>query len=332
VVVVDEGGRIVECNAIALTFLSAPLLGELWTNVAMRSLKPVFANPHEHLVADGVRVSISYRQLGQAAGQIIVLSDVTEMRVLQDMLNQQKQLSAMGEMAASIAHQVRTPLATAVLYASQMSNPLIDDERRRRFSEKILERLHHLERQVNDMLIFAKRGHLAMTTFSLTELLNDVRIGGNDYARHTQIQVHIINKANQDQLTGNAHALRGALLNIVNNAVDALGRVGIIQITATLSNNNLHLNISDNGPGMPEPIRQRIFEPFFTTKSQGTGLGLAVVDSVVKSHGGSVSVASTVGAGTVFSLMLPCLKSVYTPLPGGFSSRDERKEMHDEML
>lgn len=333
VVVLDADGKVLEANALALGFLGEPLLGLAWSAAVQRSLRPVFANPHEHLLANGGRVSMSYRQLPQGAGQIIVLSDVSEMRVLQDMLNQQKQLSALGEMAASMAHQVRTPLATAILYASQMGNPALDEEKRQQFSEKVLERLHHLERQVNDMLMFAKQGRMAMASFSLSELLNHLRVGAIETIQQRQIEVQLINKVAGDEFLGNANALRGALMNLVNNAVDALGQEGLVRISADLVDNNLQIAVTDNGPGIAKTDCGRIFQPFYSTKSNGTGLGLAVVDSVAKAHDGQVAVVSSVGLGTSFTLTLPCLKAEGKPLPGGFSQYvSQLQELHYESL
>ena len=334
VIVLDADGKVVEFNAVAITFLGQPLLGLAWAQlIALRS-QPVFDNPHERLLLNGTRISISNRQLQPDAGQIILLSDVSEMRILQDMLNQQKQLSAMGEMAASMAHQVRTPLATAILYASQMSNPALDNQKRLRFSEKILERLHHLEHQVNDMLIFAKQGRLAMSTFSLAELLNHLKVGAKEYAQQRMIDVQVSNKVRVDALLGNHNALRGALMNLVNNAVDAVGQGGVIQISAELFDKTLQIVIADNGQGIAASDCERIFEPFFSTKNHGTGLGLAVVDSVIKAHGGQVAVSSKLGAGTAFTITLPYLGADCQPaLAGAFSGQLNRtQEMHHEIL
>jgi two-component system sensor histidine kinase FlrB len=219
-----------------------------------------------------------------------------------------------------MAHQVRTPLATAILYASQMSSPVLDNEKRQRFSQKILERLQYLERQVNDMLIFAKDGRLAMEAFSLAELLNHLRETVKEYTGSGGIDLQIINEVQDDVMLGNENALRGALLNLLNNAVDAVGQAGCIKISVVqLDSFKLRIVIKDDGSGIDQELCQRIFEPFFTTKPQGTGLGLAVVDSVVKAHGGDVHVESVLGQGTVFSLVLPCINQVIDVLPGGFS-------------
>jgi len=325
VIVLDVGGKVLDCNAVATDYLGEPLIGLDWLNIIARSLIPVVGNPHERQLSNGKRVNMTVSRDVTSnepsdSGQIILLSDVSEMRNLQDMLNQQKQLSAMGEMVASMAHQVRTPLATAILYASQMSSPVLDNEKRQRFSQKILERLQYLERQVNDMLIFAKDGRLEMETFSLAELLDHLSETVKEYTGSGGIDLQIINEVQDDVMLGNENALRGALLNLLNNAVDAVGQVGCIRISVVqLDGFKLRIVIKDDGPGIDQELRQRIFEPFFTTKPQGTGLGLAVVDSVVKAHGGHVHVESQPGLGTVFSIVLPCINQAFSLLPGGFS-------------
>jgi two-component system sensor histidine kinase FlrB len=331
VIVLDADGKVLDCNAVAIDFLGEPLTGMNWSDVVVRSLIPVVGNPHERLLRNGKRVNMTVSRDIAAndlsdSGQIVLLSDVSEMRNLQDMLNQQKQLSAMGEMVASMAHQVRTPLATAILYASQMSSPALDSEKRQRFSQKILERLQYLERQVNDMLIFAKDGRLAMESFSLAELLNHLKEAVKEFTGNGHIDLQVINEVQDDAMVGNESALRGALLNLLNNAVDAVGKAGCISIKLDqLDSTQLRIVIKDDGPGIDEELRQRIFEPFFTTKTYGTGLGLAVVDSVVKAHGGNVRVTSAPGAGTAFSLVLPCINQAFNLLPGGFSSKNQHQ-------
>ena len=121
VIVVNGKNQVVDCNAIAVNYLGEPLIGQKWMDIVRRSLITVFDNPHERQLMNGKRVSITQNALNNESGQIILLSDVSELRSLQDRVNQQKHLSSMGEMVASMAHQVRTPLSTAILYASQMN-------------------------------------------------------------------------------------------------------------------------------------------------------------------------------------------------------------------
>lgn len=299
VIVLNAQGQVIDCNNHALDFLGEPLIGEYWQHVVNRSLLPVSGSPHERRLNDGRSVNITRSCLSNDAEQLILLSDVSELRSLQDALARQKHLSAMGEMVASLAHQVRTPLATAVLYASQMRKPHLNPEKRLRFSDKILERLHFLERQVNDMLIFAKQGHLAMREFALAGLLDRVREAMDDFGGRFILD----NQAAEQHWFGNEDALRGALLNLLNNAVEAGATV--IDMIVKPTQQGLVIEIEDNGPGIAAEQLTQVFEPFYTTKINGTGLGLAVVDSVIRAHRGTVECRSVLGRGSLFTLVLP---------------------------
>ncbi len=319
VIVLDASERIVDCNAVAVSFLGEPLLGESWREVTQRRLQPVGDTPHERRLPDGRQVNVTRNFLANESGQIILLSDVSELRELQEALARQKHLTAMGEMVASLAHQVRTPLATAILYASQMNKAVVDDDKRQRFAGRILERLHHLERQVNDMLIYAKQGSLSMERFSLKNLL--ARIAENMTER--RVEFRLLNRVEADDMLGNEDALRGALMNLLNNAADACADDGKIALTVFPQGEcTLCIRVEDNGAGMTDQQRQRLFEPFFTTKSNGTGLGLAVVDSVVRAHGGSIDCISSVGRGTVFNVLLPCINPYSVTLSTAASDID----------
>ena len=301
VIIVNNFGLIIDCNNHALDFLGEPLLGQAWQQVMARSLSVVEGSPRELQLADGRIVNISRNFLTDAE-QVILLSDVSELHSLQAMLAQQKHLSAMGEMVASLAHQVRTPLATAVLYASQLSKPSLAPEKRWQFSQKILERLHFLERQVHDMLIFAKQGRLTMQPISLQQLFKQVAENMEAYTG----EFSVVNEFAQDSLLANQDALFGALLNILNNAVEA-GAMHIQLHAEAIDAGRLAIVISDDGCGIDAQQLSQLYEPFFTTKSQGTGLGLAVVDSVIRAHKGTISCRSVLGQGSEFNLFLPCL-------------------------
>lgn len=299
VILLDAKNRIIDCNDHAIGFLGEPLLGRQWQAIMARSLLPVPDSPHERRLSDGRIVSITRNHLSNDAEQIILLSDVSELRTLQDRLAQQKHLSAMGEMVAGLAHQVRTPLATAILYASQMSKPQLNGTKRLQFSEKILERLQYLERQVNDMLIFAKQGRLAMQGFSWQQMLAHIAERMEEFNGAFLLE----NRVDRDRVQGNQDALRGALLNLLNNAIES--GAGLISLLAVQAGESIEISIRDNGPGIGSDRQAQVFEPFYTTKTHGTGLGLAVVDSVVKAHKGSVYCRSELGQGSEFVLTLP---------------------------
>ena len=301
VVVVNALGQVIDCNHHALGFLGEPLLGENWQVVLLRSLPVIAGSPGERQLADGRKVNVTGNSLTQNAEQILLISDVSELRTLQDQLAQQKHLTAMGEMVAGLAHQVRTPLATAVLYASQIDRAGLSEEKRRQFARNILERLHYLERQVNDMLIFAKQGRFSMQNFALQDLLMQIDRQMERFAGSFEIE----NRLPALKISGNQDALHGALLNLLNNAMEA-GAETISLLVDVWDEDSICFTLTDNGPGMDEACLSRLFEPFFTTKQQGTGLGLAVVESVVQAHGGSISCHSQPNCGASFKLTIPC--------------------------
>jgi two-component system sensor histidine kinase FlrB len=298
VIILDANGNIIDCNNHALDFLGEPLLGWQWREVSLRSLQSAQNSPHEAQLRDGRQVSITRNLLSANGEQLILLSDVSEVRNLQDAMARHQHLTAMGEMVAGLAHQVRTPLATAILYASHTVKPELDELKRRQFSAKILERLHYLERQVNDMLIFARQGRLQMQHFLASALLSCLE----DAMESHPGLIRIDNRSENLWLLGNQDALRGALLNLLNNAVEAGATEVDVRITA--DNDQLSLVIEDNGPGISAEQQLRIFEPFFTTKASGTGLGLAVVQSVVNAHRGTLNCESQLGSGTRFIISL----------------------------
>ncbi len=327
VVVLNAENQVIDCNLLANEYLGKSLIGQNWFDVSQRSLMNVFDNPHERQLTNGIRVSMTSSQMSNKAGQVILLSDVSQMRAMQEQLNQQQHLSAMGEMVASMAHQVRTPLSTAILYASQMNQTNVSEAKRITFANKILERLHYLERQVNDMLIYAKEGRLSMQRFSLSALLELIQEQMALNCKPLQLSFNLYNQCKVDEMLGNEDALGGALMNLLNNAVEASSAAGEICMTVVqVDTTALKITISDQGNGIDEASQQRLFEPFYTTKVKGSGLGLAVVDSVIRAHSGSIRCISKPGQGTKFVLLLPCVNQYVTNLSDSSSFKMEKND------
>src|SRR5690606_27203798 len=161
VIVIDGQGVVREANPVALELLGEPLEGLLWREVISRSFAPRKDDGHEISLKDGRRVSIATRSLNGEPGQLILLNDLTETRRLQDQLARHERLSSLGRMVASLAHQIRTPLSAALLYASHLAEQVLPTEQQQRFAGRLKERLHELEHQVRDMLVFA-RGELPL--------------------------------------------------------------------------------------------------------------------------------------------------------------------------
>jgi two-component system sensor histidine kinase FlrB len=219
----------------------------------------------------------------------------------------QERLATLGEMAARLAHDVRTPLSAALLYASRLGLDGVSDDDRREIATRIVKRLKHLEGLVADMLAFARGGGGILARCDVSALLESA---AQSLASRLQggARLTIRTLAPGVAVVGNAEALVGAIVNLATNALDAAaGTVApLVEIEASRAAGSAFIRVRDNGPGVPAAQRARIFEPFYTTRPGGTGLGLAVVRAVALAHGGSVRIED--GAdGATFALELPAV-------------------------
>jgi len=306
VIVLDGNGFIQECNPAAIDLLSEPLLHEKWTDVVGRVFAPRWDDGHDITLADGRHVNISTQSLDPEPGQILLIKDVTETRKLQEQLSRLKRLSAMGEMAASLAHQIRSPLSSALLYASNIGNTGLNEELKQRFIKKQIACLQHLESLVGDMLLFARGGQFDFKPCDLSTLVAEfINVQKSDpVCRNIELIVLIEQK--NIVLDLNRDAFVSTLQNLFDNAAQAMAYKGKIQIELGITAaGTAELSITDNGNGIPKNIHDRLFEPFFTTKSNGTGLGLAVADAVIRAHHGKLSFITEAGVGTTFTISLP---------------------------
>lgn len=329
VVVLDGAGYVQECNPVAIELLGAPLHAQRWLDVIDRAFAPRSDDGHEVSLRDGRKVGISTCSLDSQpgatqSGQILLINDLTETRALQEQLARHQRLSSMGEMAASLAHQIRTPLSSAMLYTSNLFRSDLDTLAQRRFSEKSLVSLRHIEKMVNDMLMFARggtlnnaegddQGNAQGSEVLIPALINEFRHVIEPQLQRCAGTLEVIDaiansaspSCGAQRLNGNKDALLAALLNLATNAIQACGQGVLLRVKITRDSGAVYLQLSDNGPGIPEAIRERIFEPFFTTRSSGTGLGLAVVRAVVQGHHGEIWLDSTPGTGCSFTIRLP---------------------------
>lgn len=305
VIVIDGQGVVREANPVARNLLGQPLVGMLWRQVIARNFAPREDDGHEISLKDGRRLSIATRSLHAEPGQLVLLTDLTETRRLQDQLSRHERLSALGRMVASLAHQIRTPLSAALLYASHLTEQVLPVEQQQRFAGRLKERLHELEHQVRDMLIFA-RGELPLPDrLAPAALFDALRSAAEPHVLGMQVRWQCDSR--MGELLCNRDTLVGSVLNLIENAIQAGGREARLKIHLYQRDETLRLCISDNGPGIDNTTLARLGEPFFTTKTTGTGLGLAVVKAVARAHQGDVQLRSRPGRGTCAILTLPLL-------------------------
>lgn len=299
VILVGSAGLVEQANRTALDMLDEPLVGEALDRVLERSLT-ASTDLAELVTQGGRRLTLTRREL-EDASCIIVLTDVTEVHDLQRRVARNQRLSEMGEMAARLAHQIRTPVASAMLYASRLTGTGTEDSRRG--AQKILERLRHLEATVNDMLVFAKGGGSQRRPLTLQDLMCQT-LHSLDPRVAAKVSLAPPLNPPETSILGNLKTLAGALGNLATNAVECGADQVTLGVRSAVSG-DVDIYVADNGPGVSPELAHKIFDPFFTTRSSGTGLGLAVVRSEAESMGGTVAVETNEFGGATFVIRVP---------------------------
>jgi two-component system sensor histidine kinase FlrB len=310
VIVLDAQGWVIDANPAARQLLGDGLPGQPWVEIEAVRLAPGGAPGEWRLRDAGGAVqdrwaSVSASQLDPAGGRILLLSEVTQARRLQEQLERHKRLSAMGEMAAALAHQLRTPLATALLYAGNLARPQLAEPERVRFAERALARLKDLERMIQDMLTFVRGVPAAQEAIPVTALLHELAQMMEPQMAKEGVRLELLAGAQDAWVRGNRKALAGALSNLLDNARQACAGGGQVRLEGERADGAVLVRVIDSGAGIAREVQERLFEPFFTTRAEGTGLGLAIVRSVVQAHGGEVEVSSAPGRGAAFTVRLP---------------------------
>lgn len=226
-----------------------------------------------------------------------------------------RRLSALGEMAAGIAHEIRNPLAAIQLYAGMAADDLQagDTQPQKEALDNVLKiasAVRGMSAIVNDVLSFSRGTQPERSQVDATELLDRV-IAANGPGID-QSRVHVVRKdlgRESLALYADSGLVQQALLNLVRNAVDAMASVEgsrVLTLDVQRDEVGVVLSVADTGPGVSEDCLDRIFNPFFTTRSTGTGLGLAIVHRIADAHGGSIAVhREPARGGAVFTLSLP---------------------------
>jgi len=251
------------------------------------------------------------------------LATVLENSKLYEKIRERDRLAALGEMAAGLAHEIRNPLG-AIKGAVQCLDPHRLPGEDGEFLEVIVEEVNRLNGVVTAFLDYARplKQHFGST--DLNEVVTrTVRLIQNDLPPNITLAVEL-NEA-LPRVDGDAEQLKQVLINLVQNAVQAMGgRPGRILVRTLRPDRfgefrsggteSVEVHVSDDGPGIPADHQQHIFVPFYTTKQKGTGLGLAICQRIVKNHGGSISVQSKMGEGSAFIIRLPALPAA-EPVP-----------------
>jgi signal transduction histidine kinase len=274
-----------------------------------------------------------------SAGYALVFQDMSRVKRLEAEAARSSRLTALGEMAASIAHEIRNPLGGIALYASLLQEQA--GEETHRLATQILQAVQRLHNTISHLLSFAAEPYIAGETLPVTVLLREVTemvaplLRGDSWTLETELEPEL------PPLWGDRRLLTQALVNLVANALDAMPDGGTVRIIARRSpfssatgriHRELEIRVTDEGVGIPPQDRERIFDPFFSTKPKGTGLGLALTHKIICAHSGSIEVAPAPVKGSCFTLFLPVADGITPSLPVGSPAQHERDRLCRSVL
>ncbi|MBN2411276.1 PAS domain S-box protein [candidate division KSB1 bacterium] len=262
-------------------------------------------NNKEKIVSIGIKVIKN----GPEEEDIIfvVIKDITEQKKLEENLSRKDQITAMGYLASGVAHEIRNPLNAISIISQRFKNefaPQTDRDEYLQLATTVVNESKRINHIIQQFLQFAKPEKLIKTKVNLMHLINDVIIVSKQKAE--QKAVIIKQKCeNVPALVADGDKLKQALLNLVQNGIDACAAGQYVEINCFADAKYIHIHIIDNGKGIPEKNLDKIFNLYFTTREEGTGLGLSIVQQIITLHNGTIQVKSKPGKGTTFQIQIP---------------------------
>ena len=283
---------------------------------------------HEHIVLRrhgkpapvGASTSPLFTSAGERIGTILLLRDLSNVRELEEAVRQSDRLSSLGALAAGLAHEIKNPLGGIKGAAQLLEMEFPENEELREYIRVMLKEVQRVNLIVEELLALASPGRLKLDKVNLHRVLSDILLLQRRAADGRDLSIQQYFDPSIPPILGDEALLTQLFLNLVKNAMEAVGEGGVVKVTSRIladySMNQkgerrarmVAIDVADNGPGIAADAQEHLFTPFFTTKSKGTGLGLAICQKIVSEHRGMIRVDSEPTRGTVFTVMLPLIQ------------------------
>lgn len=310
----DDNLKITKVNAAAeetLGLKKTEVMGKRYDDVFRGSLKDIFDNKtaigrgevqYTTSTGNNIYLGLALTPLMNAdrkpIGQLMVFTDITELKALEAQMELRNRLSSLGEMAAGMAHELRNPMGVIAGYAKLLSKKSASPQPH--IVDSITKEIAVMERIISDFLSFARPTELNPVSVDLSEIVKECIA---NIIQGSSIKVFLHTEATP-RIQGDGILLRQAFTNLIRNAAEAMQQGGKLRIDFSPKSTFMEISIADTGYEIPVNIRDRIFLPFYTTKEGGTGIGLAIVHKIIMLHHGSITVESS-KAGSTFIIKLP---------------------------
>lgn len=294
-----------------LTILSNRHQGERFRKTVTKGVRQTYEVEVIDKSGDRKYAALSISPLRSNEGKIVevlgIAKDITSQKLLEQQVIQAEKMSAIGQLAAGIAHEINNPLGGILNCLYNLRKKRLSPEREEEYIKSMEDGIHRVQRTVDQLLDFSQQHEPKLTSVDINNLVEGVLSLINYAIKKNGIKLKKEFTASLPQLMADQHKMGQVLMNILLNAVQAIKGKGQIRVKTFKENGWCCIEVMDNGNGIPPDILPRIFDPFFTTKDvgKGTGLGLAVSRGIVEIHSGRIDVKSELGKGTTFTVKLP---------------------------
>lgn len=310
VISVDTRGAVVTFNQSArgiLAYSKNQAVGKSFKELFGRPFPANAASPVLR-DANGKKVQVSERDApicnrnGRCIGHVKVFQDLTEIKALREQVRQMDRLAAIGEMAATVAHEIRNPLGGIRGFASLLARDIPPGDPRARLVNKILTGVKSLETVVNELLEYTRPIELHVQPVKCADLVEGAVAFLQTGRRRVDVKKRVGKKL---AVLADPDKMRQVLLNIIINAEQSIQNEGTITISTKAEPKFVTIAVVDTGCGIEKQDLEKVFNPFYTTKEKGSGLGLAVAAKIVEGHRGRIDAQSKPGKGSTFRIRLP---------------------------
>ena len=301
----DGGKRYLE--VVQPVALDEANLGFLKIGLSLGSVVVAWRNSVRAIIILGLAI-LGAGILGMAAIFHNQHTHMLEVKALEAEVLQRERLSALGNLAAAVAHEVRNPLNAISMGLQRLKvefHPTDDQEDYSHLTGLMLGEVHRLNSIVEQFLSLARPLEIKPEELSVQDVLNEVAALVEGEAQQSKVQIRVVASSTLPPLKADREYFRQTLLNLILNGLQAMPEGGTLTLEAKTSNGNFLIAVTDTGTGITAENQRRIFEPYFTTKPKGTGLGLAISRRIIEAHGGTITVFSKAGQGARFQISFP---------------------------
>lgn len=309
-VILHENHIVIDFNPAAIQIIPELQKDQSWRIPAHWKRSNAIREDEYVVVVNGEERILQVQEIKSGLRSVLQIQDITSTIAARLEKERSDRLAAMGKMTAGIAHQLRTPLSTALLYASHLSDSALADEQKQLFAQRLKTQLMNLEKLAGNMLAFIRQRPQQTSSIAINTILEEACQTITLLCEERQIR--LIQSFETDGIVVNVEkdAIVSALVAILENAMQVTQSGQSIEIRSREQAGRLEIVIDDQGPGIAPDMMETLFEPFSTSRITGTGLGLSIARSAIDSHRGEILVSNRPTGGARFTILLPCLREL----------------------